>query len=502
MDMVGIDKLGRPQEFWEHFLQISKIPRCSGKEEQIRNYIVSYSNKLKLKHKIDDAGNLVVELPSENKKAVRCVLQAHLDMVCEKDDEIEHDFSSDTLSLKIEEIQGKKWLTAEGTTLGADNGVGIAYILTLMDKINSEELKFPNISFQFLFTVEEETGLVGALNIDKNLINGKYLINLDSEEADKFVVGCAGGITTMGEIPLTYKDEDNEKSASTSFILSIKGLKGGHSGTDIHKGRANAIKILSKILWKINNKYKISIYSLDGGNLSNAIPREAHAKFMSIYNLKDKIEAFCQKIISEIELGISKVEPNMQISLREVELDNNENLISDIITDKVFHLLYIMPNGPISYHSKDRDLVYTSTNLASIKTEEDKIIITTSQRSLHEISKRIMCEKIEALFRLADLKIDIIHSGNYPGWEPNFQSKILKIAKKTYQNLFNESTEVEVIHAGLECGILKHYFPETEMISIGPAVIGGHSPGERLFMPSVKKIWDFLVQFLNNLKEN
>ena len=496
-----LKNLSSPSEFWEYFEQISSIPRCSGKEQKIREFIKKEAEKFGFETHVDQAGNLLVKTVriSLEQKPPKVILQCHMDMVCEKNKHIKHDFFQDALKLKIIEIEGKKWLTAEGTTLGADNGVGIAYLLTLMSKIYSKELKFDPLLIDMLFTVDEEEGLVGAFNIDRALIEGDYLINLDSEEDDTFIIGCAGGINTLGEIKFNFESVNTHIKNPILIRLSVSGLIGGHSGADIHREGANSIKIINKILWKVNNKYIIQLNSINGGNRANAIPREAQAFFFIENHNLFKVKNFMEQIIDEIKLGISKIEPNMKIKIDTLENFKDTKIIPENIKNKLLHMLYVMPHGPISMHPKIPNLVYTSTNLASIKIQNEIITITTSQRSLHEISKKVMYEKVEALFKLADLNINIMHMGDYPGWDPDFNAELLKIAKKTYRELFNDDVIIRAIHAGLECGILKKSFPEIDMIAIGPTVEGAHSPEERLNIKSVEKIWNLLIKLLKNV---
>ncbi len=494
--------LGEPLEFWEYFEQISKIPHCSGKEEKVREYIKNEAERLGFKTQVDKTGNLLVKSAiNQNRKNHRkVILQCHMDMVCEKNEGVVHDFSKDPLQLEVVKMEGEKWLTAKGTTLGADNAVGIAYILALMKRLNSKALKFDPLVIEMLFTVDEEVGLVGAFNIDKELIKGgTYLLNLDSEEDDRFTIGCAGGINTVGEIKFEYSPLKKCLKNAIPLRLSITGLLGGHSGTDIHKDRANSIKIMSKILWKVNHEFSICLHSLNGGNRANAIPREAQAILFVENKEVSILKNFIDHIINEIKLGISRIEPKMNIKVEVIEGFEEKFVFSENLQNKLLHMLYVMPHGPISMHPKIPNLVYTSTNLASIKTHEDLIIITTSQRSLHEISKKVMYEKLEALLNLADLNIKISHVGEYPGWDPDFKAELLKFAQKTYKELFNEEVIIQAIHAGLECGILKQHFPDIDMISFGPTVEGGHSPDERLKIQSINKMWNFLIKLLENL---
>jgi len=493
--------LGIPSEFWEYFEQISKIPRCSGNEKLIRKYVEQEAKTFGFETEIDRIKNLVVKIPSKkkNNNNLKVVLQCHMDMVCEKNEGLIHDFSKDPLKLKIIEINNEKWLTAEGTTLGADNGVGIAYLLTLMKKIYLNELDFGSIALNLLFTVNEETGLSGAIRINENFIDGSYLINLDSEDDNKFTIGCAGGIHTDADIKFKWENIDDYINNILSVKLTIKGLKGGHSGVDIHKNRENAIKKLAHILWKINNKYSIYLNSINGGNLPNAIPREAFSIFFIDNKDFSEIKKYSDQVISEIKSFISNSESHMEIKIKRLKEFQEKKILPKKIQEKLLHILYVIPSGPISYHPKIPELVYTSTNLASIRTNDGLIEIITSQRSLDENSKKVIYEKIETLFKLADININIAHPGDYPGWEPDFKSTLLTISKGIYKELFHKEPLVEVIHAGLETGILKKKFPDLEMISIGPTMANGHSPDERLKISSIEKFWIFIIKLLKNL---
>ena len=497
-----IKDLGDPSEFWEYFEILSQIPRCSGNEAGIRNYIKEEAEKFHFNIKIDKIGNLVVGISPKiikghNKKVV---LQSHLDIVCEKNDATVHDFSKDPLKLKIIEKDGDKWLMAEGTTLGADNGVGIAFSLTLMKKIHEKQINLDSLAIDLLFTVEEETGLYGALGIDKDMIEGDYLINLDSENDEEFTIGCAGGINTWADIKLNYEKISDNFNDPIVIKISVGGLNGGHSGTDIHKGKGNSIKILSKILWKSNKKHSISLQSLRGGNKLNAIPREVQSIIVIEKEKEPLIRAFISEIISEIKRELGEKEPNLQINLDIINEINDNRIFAKDLKNKLLDILYIFPNGPISMHEEIQGLVHTSTNLAAIKMEENLIKIGSSQRSVNKFSQILIQERIEALFNLADLDIIVTRSAGYPGWDPNFKSTLLKISKETYDELFNHEVKVKAIHAGLECGVLKKIVPNTEMISLGPNVIGGHTPDERLQVKSVSKTWNLLLRILEKLQ--
>jgi len=504
---MAIDQksLGKPSKFWEYFLDITKIPRCSGQEARVRSYIAEKAEAMHYSTKVDEAGNLLVFSSNFDtpKKGKTIILQSHMDMVCEKNKNSMHNFAEDPLTLKLIMENGEKWLEADGTTLGADNGGGIAFNLAIMDAIVNNELSLESSKITFLFTVEEETGLLGAFNIQKEFLEGDYLINLDSENENKFTIGCAGGITTVAMLPIDQMKIEQKNRKLRSIHLSVKGLRGGHSGVDINKGRGNAIKILATLLWKANQNYKISLNMIGGGNLSNAIPREAECIFYVEKNDFPELNALLEEEKAELTDFFSKSDPNLNIKWIKLnnssEQPDNAEIYSRKMSDTLINLLYIIPNGALRIASDNPALVITSSNLASIKKEKDNLKLTISHRSLYESAKEIVAERIEGLFNLTDLNISIYHQGDYPGWQPNYNSTLLKRAEKTYKNLFKKDPIIQTIHAGLETGILKKKFPHIEMISIGPTIEQGHSPQEKLKINSIVKIWDFLKTFLKEL---
>jgi len=496
--LSNLRELGQPSEFWEYFEQITKIPRCSEHEEKVRTYIKEEAERLGFITKVDKTGNLVVRVSTKDKPKERVVLQCHLDMVCEKNEAVSHDFSKDPLKLKILEIDQEKWVTAEGTTLGADNGVGIGYLLTFMKKIYNRELNFDSLDFDLLFTVDEEMGLRGAFKIEDDLISGNYLINLDAEDENSVIIGCAGGRVTFFHIKketIKIRKEEN----LIPIKIFVAGLKGGHSGSDIHLGRGNALKIIGEILWKLNSEFNVQLKSINGGNRTNAIPREASAiLFIKNKELSD-IKKFISKLISKIKVLFDGIDPNLDISIQQQEKFGDNEVISKKIQDNILNVLYTLPNGPLSMHPKIKELVFTSSNLGVIRTNEEKIEIKLSQRSLSEYFKTVIWEKAVSLFKLTDLEIDINIDSDYPGWQPDFDVKLLKLTKDAFKSEFNKEIEVKAIHAGLECGILKKKFPDMDMISIGPNNVGAHSPDERISIVSVEKIWNFLISLLKKL---
>ena len=493
--MSKLIDLGQPSEFWEYFEQITKIPRCSEHEEEVRTYIVEEAERLGFETKIDKAGNLVVRVPANIKQKQKAVLQCHLDMVCEKNEGIIHDFLSDPLKIKIVNINGEKWVSADGTTLGADNGVGICYLLTIMKKIHNRELDFGSLGFDLLFTIDEEMGLKGAFKIDDDLIDGNFLINLDAEDEDAVTIGCAGGRVSIFHIKNDIFEIKKENNLIPIKIF-VSGLLGGHSGADIHLGRGNALKLIGQILWKLNKEFVIKINSITGGNRTNAIPREANAIIFITETDFSKLKEYIKELVSKIKVIFDGIEPTLNISIESMKSYENTDVFSKTIQDNVLDILYTIPNGALSMHPQIKGLVFSSSNLGVIKTSKEKIEIKISQRSLSKYFKIAIWEKTKSLFELTGLEVEIEIDSDYPGWIPNFNSKILALTRDAYKDLYKKEIEVKAIHAGLECGILKKKFPYMEMISIGPNNVGAHSPDERISVQSVEKIWNFLITIL------
>lgn len=500
--MEELINLSEPPEFWRHFHEITKIPRCSEHEEKIREFIQTKAADYGFSTDSDEIGNLVVHIPSEenNESATKIILQGHLDMVCEKNKDVDHDFSKDPIKTQVVEISDQKWVKAKGTTLGADNGVGIAFCLTLMEKISKGELTFKNLSLDLLFTVDEELELNGAFALDEKMVRGRYLINLDSEEDNSFTVGCAGGIRTYGDIEIKWRDEDETLKDHIPVRINIKGLLGGHSGADIHKPRGNALKILGMILWKLKQNFELFLSKIHGGNLPNAIPREAEAIMYIKREDFDNIQAFMQQKAREVKNNIGLEEPDLKILTEKITNVEGNMIFEKHFSDNLINLLYVMSHGVLSMHPKIEELVHTSNNFASVKMEDDEIKTVNMQRSVSQPGVDWSKEKVTATFLLSDLNVKVHYSKGFPGWEPNFDSKLLKSSEAAYKELFNEEAKVEAIHAGLECGILKEKLPETEMISFGPNIKGPHSPDERLEVKSVEKIWKLLIKILRKFE--
>jgi len=476
-----------PKGIWANFENICKVPRPSRKEEKIIAYIEEFASDNKLNCKKDKVGNILISKPAspgfENRKKV--VLQSHLDMVCEKNSDVVHDFENDPIKPYID----GEWVRAEGTTLGADCGIGIAAQLAMLT-----DTTIKHGPIECLFTVDEETGLTGAFALKQGFFEGKILINLDSEDEGELFIGCAGGIDTVATMSFQPREIP---SGFFPLAINVSGLKGGHSGDDINKGRANAIKILVRILWDAYHKYGIKLAAIDGGNLRNAIAREASAVFLVLKGYKENLVAQFNILVHDLEQELLITEPGLKIELSSAEMP--EYVISDIHSEKLINTLYACPHGVFSMSYRMPGLVETSTNLASVKVKNNSIVeITTSQRSDQESGKNDIKSMVESVFLLGGASV--VHSEGYPGWTPNPNSEILKISKKAYTDLFGKKPVVRSIHAGLECGLFLEKYPILDMVSFGPTIRGAHSPDERLDIETTEKFWSHLVDVLENIK--
>lgn len=479
----------KPKGVFHYFNEICKVPRPSKKEEKILAYLKEFAESHQLEYQQDKIGNLLIKKKAtpgkENLKTV--ILQSHVDMVCEKNREVEHDFEKDPI---IPLVEGD-WLKAKGTTLGADNGIGVATQLALLA---SNEIEHGPM--ECLFTVDEETALTGAFHLEKGFLSGDILLNLDSEDEGELFIGCAGGIDSIA----TYPYEEIEVPKNYFFFkVEVKGLKGGHSGADIHLGRGNANKILNRFLSQSLEKHDLYVCEMDGGNLRNAIPREAYA-ICAIPNddSKHDIRAELNIFIAEMEDELGIIEPDFTMTLESVAQQAKA-----IDRETVSHLvksLYAVYHGVYSMSQDIPGLVETSTNLASIKMKDQKIKVETSQRSSITSSRDDMARTVSAALELGGA--EVTHRSAYPGWKPNPHSPILEIAKESYQRLFGKEAEVKAIHAGLECGLFLDKYPQLDMISFGPTMRGVHSPDERLHIPSVEVFWKHLLDILVHIPEN
>ncbi len=473
-----------PKRVWEIFAEICKYPRPSKKEEKIAAFIKEFGKKLNLEVLEDTIGNILIR---KNAQGIKdnfkwICLQSHIDMVGEKDEGVNHDFEKDEI---LPYIDGK-WVRAKGTTLGADNGIGIAYQLAIL-----ESKDIVHGPLECLFTVDEETGLTGAFELDPKLLKSKILINLDSEDEGEIFIGCAGGKDTKAEF--NYKTQPLQQKSLTGLKIFVGGLKGGHSGDEINKGLGNSIKILGRILWHTSKKHDIQISQISGGNKRNAIPREASAIIALNFNQKNDLITNIKSIGKKVKKELKLTDPGFYIEIQEIE--RPDNVIDKETQEHLISTIYTCPHGVIRMTPDLPDLVETSTNLATLTMmEHEKIVVGTSQRSSVESMRDDIADQLAALFLLAGARIK--HSDGYPGWEPDMSSQILKVAASTYQNLFNKAPKVLSVHAGLECGVIGEKYPGMDMISIGPTIKGAHSPDERIEIESVALFWDFLLEIL------
>ena len=479
----------KPALVWQCFDEITKVPRPSCHEEKIREYLLDFASKHNIAVRTDKCGNVAMSVPATkgHQNAPTVVLQAHMDMVCEKNSDVKHDFMKDPIDTYID----GDWVKARGTTLGADNGIGMAAALAALidDKLEHGPL-------EALFTVNEEIGLEGAQNLGKDMISGKILINLDSEDDGEIFVGCAGGIDTTAMFH--YK----RSMSPENFIfmkVGVSGLLGGHSGSDINAGRANANKVIARFIWECSQRWDVEVSEFNGGNLRNAIPREAHAVFgVHSDHVKD-VQKHLNKYSADIINEYKATEPSINITIEECE--RPESCIDSDTSLRLVRSLYSAPHGVYSMSHDIEGLVETSTNLAAVKMEEGcKIKVTTSQRSSVESRKNDIAGQVEAHFQLAGAHVT--HSDGYPGWAPNMKSPIMKISADAYEELFGVRPAIKAIHAGLECGLFLSKYPDLDMVSFGPTMTGVHSPDEQLLIPTVEKFWRHLCRVLEKVAES
>jgi len=475
----------KPAVLWRYFYELNQIPRESKHEAEAGKYIIKIARELGLPFQQDEAGNVLVTKPATvgyEKKPTVC-LQGHLDMVCEKNSGTEHDFRRDPIKMKID----GDYVRAEGTTLGADNGIGLSAMLSIMA---AENLIHPPL--EFLFTVDEETGLTGANALKPGFINAQILINGDSEEDGALYVGCAGGKDTQIALPIEWTGTSADTQA---VVVKISGLKGGHSGLDIHKGRGNGNQLLNRFLWNANLKFDLHLAAISGGSKHNAIPREAEA--LLVIAAKD-FQAF-KKLASDYETMFQNESKGKESAIQLVVANAAKpaKVFTKAFQSRLFNLIYALPHGVIAMSYAIPDLVETSTSLAIIRTAENEVQILTSQRSSIESAINDIADKVKAAGLLAGGKVK--QSGGYPGWNPNLNSNILKIMQNTYKELYGSEPAVKAIHAGLECGIIGKTVPGIDMISFGPTIINPHSPDEVVAINTVEKFWTLLCETLRRI---
>ncbi|MCQ2329580.1 MAG: aminoacyl-histidine dipeptidase [Paludibacteraceae bacterium] len=475
-----------PKRLWKQFYDICQIPRPSKKEEKMIAFLQNFGKEHNLDTMTDACGNVLIRKPAtpgyENKPCV--VLQSHMDMVCEKNSDTKHNFDTDPIQTWID----GEWVKAKGTTLGGDDGIGCATELAILA---SDDLKHP--ALECLFTRDEETGLTGAFALDPNLLKGELLINLDSEDDGQFFIGCAGGIDTT--VTFDYKQEAMPEGLYY-FELKVNGLKGGHSGGDIHLGRGNANKVLNRIMWMTMKATNLHIAEISGGNLRNAIAREARAVCAVPASYRDTLVAEVNKFAATVKAELSIADPDVNVEINTVE--RPAYMIDGDTARRLIQSLYACPHGVIRWSDELEGIVETSTNLAAVKMiENNQILVTTSQRSLVDSCKRDIANQVEIVFTMAGAKAT--HGDGYPGWKPNANSKIANALAATYKKLFSKEPQILAIHAGLECGLFLEKYPKLDMVSVGPTMVGVHSPDEKLHIPAVQDFWKLIVYTLENI---
>jgi dipeptidase D len=482
--MSSILKLA-PSTLWKRFYEMSQIPRPSKKEERITEHFENLFKTHGIPFKKDKTGNLVASVPATRgyAKAPVVVLQGHSDMVCEKNRDTIFDFDKDPIRL----LQDGDWVTADGTTLGADNGIGVAAALAIMT--DKEAVHGP---LEILITVDEETGLTGAKQLSSKMLKGKYLLNLDSEEEGMFYVGCAGGIDTVGIFKPTF--EKTKGQDLEAYTLRVSGLKGGHSGCDIHLGRGNAIKLLARVLQALQPlKYQLS--EIQGGSKRNAIPREAEALLVLGAGTQVRAQAILDKCLADFKNEYKSSDGGVQLSLEKAKTP--AQVYRGTFSQKLIRTLLALPHGVIQMSGDIEGLVETSTNLATVVSDNQQIRIGTSQRSSVDSAKAYIASNVASLFKLASARTE--QSDGYPGWQPDMDARLLQICKKVAVQFSGKTPEIKAIHAGLECGLLGGKYPNMQMISFGPTITGAHSPDEKVHAPSVDSFYALLKAILKSL---
>jgi dipeptidase D len=474
-----------PREIWQYFYDLTQIPRPSGKEAAVIAYMKKFGEDLGLETIVDEVGNVIIRKPAtpgmENRKGI--ILQGHLDMVPQANSDTPHNFETDPIRAWVD----GEWVKATGTTLGADNGIGVATAMAIMAAKN---LKHGPI--EALMTIDEETGMTGAFNLKAGMLHGDIFINLDSEDEGEVYVGCAGG--TNANITLKIERE-MVPSGDSAMKITVSGLKGGHSGVDINLERGNSNKILFRLLYELTHKYGVRIAMVDGGNLRNAIPREAVAvivvKDQDRYNIQSAVAEFGKVVANEL----SSADPGVKVSMQDT--DKPASVIEMDSASRMIRAIYGCPNGVIRMSTDMIGLVETSTNLAIVKSDENEVFIKCLLRSSVDSAREDLKNMFASVFTLAGATI--VFDGEYPGWKPNMDSAILKAARQVYQDLYGKIPEIKAIHAGLECGILGGVYPNWDMLSIGPTIRFPHSPDEKVNIATVQKFWDFLVKILEEV---
>lgn len=474
-----------PKALWNKFADLNAVPRPSKKEERVIEFMKNFGNSLGLETFEDEIRNVIIRKPAtpgmENRKPI--VMQGHLDMVHQKNADTVFDFDTQGIDMYVD----GDWVRARGTTLGADNGLGVATIMAIL-----ESKDIPHPAIEALFTVDEETGMTGALNLKGGILQGQILLNLDTEEDDEIDIGCAGGIDVTAT--RNYNEEEVPEG-SVGYAITVKGLNGGHSGMDIHKGLGNANKIMNRLLFDGFENFGLQVAEINGGSLRNAIPRESVAKVI-ISEMFDEAYLFdMQEIINDIKAEFKTTEPNLTIEI--VKGDLPEKVMDLGVQEGIIRAIYAAHNGVYRMSADMADLVETSNNIARVVIKDGEILVGCLTRSSVESSKFDLAASLRSAFELVGCEVEL--SGSYPGWTPNVNSEILEVLKEIYEKQNGEQPKVVACHAGLECGILGTNYPGMDMISFGPTIHGAHSPDERASVSSAQKYWKFVLEILSNI---
>ena len=475
-----------PSSLWRAFSDLNAVPRPSKKEERIRQFMVDFGRRLDLETLEDAIGNVIIKKPASTGMEDRTtvILQSHLDMVHQKNETTVFNFDQEGIKMRID----GDWVLAEGTTLGADNGIGVAAIMALLE---SKDIAHP--ALEALFTIDEETGMTGAKELDGTLLNGKILLNLDTEDDDELSIGCAGGIDT--NTSYTYQETSIHEGWQV-LKIKIRGLLGGHSGMDIDKGRGNANKWLARLLWELKQNTPIQLISFDGGSLRNAIPREATCR-IAVSN-EEEAKEILLRTKGNLKQEYGRIEPEHQIEIESVV--SSGDAMDDTDCTKILNTMCAVHNGVFRMSPEIADLVEASSSLARVIIHEGQFTTQSLQRSSVESTKSEVSMAIRTAFE--NMGATVEQSGDYPGWEPNRNSSILQLMESLYVQLFKESPQVKACHAGLECGILGKHLPGVEMISFGPNIRAAHSPDEKVQISSVQKFWSYLLETLKHIPQN
>ena len=473
-----------PKEVWKHFDVLAATPRPSTKEAAARAYVLSRAKELGLESTQDAAGNVVVRKPARpgRENATPALLQGHLDMVCEKNEGTAHNFDTDAIKL----VRDGDWLKADGTTLGSDNGVGVAAALAVM-----ESTDIAHGPLEFVFTIDEETGLTGAAEFKGGVLKSRYFLNLDNEETGTICIGCAGGVKTIGRRTLAFENA----AGDAAWRIKVSGLKGGHSGVDIHQGRGNALRILGTTLQRITDKLKAGVASITGGSAQNAIPREAAAIVVLGAKQESELRSLLSACEAEWKADLGEFDTGLQI-IAEKAAAPDKVIASDDVK-RIIDLLVITPHGVVAMSPDVPGLVQNSTNLAVISTKDGTAEIITSQRSAIASSRNAIAQMLATVFGMAGFAVE--QSGNYPGWKPEPGSEIVQKLQAAHEEVFGQPAKLIAMHAGLECGVIGEKYPGMQMASFGPTIVDPHSPNERVQISTVQSFWKYLKAVLEKI---